>query len=356
MTTVPALAPSFCEERALREGHVWRSYHVFYGGNPLVLLRQCLVPLMEALEADGLVIDYFYINYWLEGSHVRLRARVAKADAELVDEQVLADVREYLAKSPSYHPMAELADNNFYERLFEGEFEESDRPAYFNTDGSPKFAENNTVEIRPYEPEWLRYGGENGMAVSERFFVESTRMAVLAMRLGNLGVRTILLGISTQLTYVTALCLLRDVEKVQDFFVTYHRRWSNGYDPNPAYGTETGRREHAATTLSIRRQVLTKTQQILDGELAELPPILAHWVEVCTRTRAMVQEAHASSPLLFDVGQGPSPAVSAEDALWSLCHSFIHMTNNRMMVSVADEAFLAYQLVAAMNQEFSHDR
>lgn len=355
MTAIPTMPRHLELEGELRASHQWRAYHVFYGGNPLVVLTECLIPLAEELVAEGLVVEYFYINYWLEGSHVRLRVRVSPKNSADVDRRILGGVREYLAQSPSYHPMAELADNNFYEKLFVGEFTDADRPMYFHEDGTPRFAENNSVEIRPYEPEWLRYGGEQGMLISEHFFVESTRMAVRAMELGNLGVRTILLGISTQLTFITALCMLRDLERVADFFVAYHRRWAAGYDANPAYGTEEGRREHAATARGIRRRVLCAAQGILDGNTADLPDFLRDWVQVCTRTRMLVEQAHAQSPLLFSYDSGVAPARSVEDAAWSLCHSFIHMTNNRLMVSVADEAFLAYQLASALDQELGHD-
>ncbi len=355
MTTTSIVPACLAAERELRDSHLWRAYHVFYGGNPLVVLEECIIPLAESLAIEGRIVEYFYINYWLEGSHVRLRVRVAAADLEEIDRVILGRIGEYLAESPSYHPMAELADNNFYEKLFVGEFTDADRPAYFNPDGSPRFAANNSVEIRQYEPEWFRYGGEVGMLISERFFVESTRLVVRAMGLGNLGVRTILLGISAQLTFITAVCLLRDLEKVQDFFVAYHRRWADGYASNPAYGTEEGRREHANTTQDIRRQVLPRARSILDGDTASFPPILRDWVAVCDRTRRLVEEAQSDSALLFAYDSAVAAANSAEEAAWSLCHSFIHMTNNRLMVSVADEAFLAYQLASALAQEFGDD-
>lgn len=64
VTPVPASAPG-----------AWQATHVFYAANPRPFLLQCVRPLVAELEADGLIDSYFFINYWLEGPHVRLRLK-----------------------------------------------------------------------------------------------------------------------------------------------------------------------------------------------------------------------------------------------------------------------------------------
>lgn len=348
LTKVPV---SLENEFELRKDNVWRAYHIFYGGSPLTILRECILPLAEEMVEQGEIVEYFFINYWLEGSHVRLRLRVNPDRVDAVDAKVLARVEGYLTEYPSYHPMAELADNNFYESLFRGEFTEADRPKYFDEEGNPKFAENNSIEIREYEPEWLRYGGEVGMLISQRQFVDSTQLVVQLAALGNMSVRTILLGISTQITFITAVCLLRDRDLIEDFFVDYHHRWADGYDTNPAYGTEEGRRQHDATVENIRKKIVPRADSILSGEIDDFPQILRNWAEVCSKVRAQIEDACAVAPLKFEYENGIREISDPKEAAWSLCHSYIHMTNNRMMVSVADEAFIAYQIVQAMRRD-----
>ncbi|WP_058235478.1 lantibiotic dehydratase C-terminal domain-containing protein [Devriesea agamarum] len=340
------------EEAELRKSHVWRSYHVFYGGNPLILLRDCIIPLVEALQSESVIRDYFFINYWLEGSHVRLRLRVKPEMLDDLDKRVLGEVRDYLAISPSYHPMAELMNNSFYENLFKGEYPETDRWKYFDSDGAPIFANNNSIEIREYEPEWLRYGGEVGILISERQFVESTQLVVQLMHLGNLGVRTILLGIASQITYITAVCLLDDLDLVEKFLLAYHRRWSEGYETHASYLTEAGLNEHRVTVENLRKKIVPLADAIRRGETTGFPKILGEWVRLCQKTRHQIKEACKYSTLVFEYNDGVRVATKVEEAAWSLCHSFIHMTNNRMMVSVTDEGFLAYQLVEAMRGKF----
>jgi len=338
----PLPAPAAADDR-------WVAYHVFYGGSPDVLLTECLVPLAERLVASGVARDWFYINYWLEGSHVRLRLRVGAATADRdVDGLVLPDVEAYLARKPSMHPTVRLTDNGFYESLFLGEFREEDRPRHFDESGAPLFRENNTIERRPYERETHRYGGPRGMLLSERHFVASTQLAARVLERGNQDVRGLLLGIATQLSFVTACALLRDRALVADFFVAYHRRWAAGYSDDTPYTTERGQREHRLTAATLRSRTVPLLDRIVDRDLGGMPQLLRDWAATNLATRDELDVLFREGALEFEYQDGLRAPESPDAAAWSLCHSLIHMTNNRMMVSVSDEAFIAYQVARAM--------
>ena len=53
----------------------WLAFHIFYAANPRPMMVDCIRPLLAELTGDGLISGYFFINYWLEGPHVRLRLR-----------------------------------------------------------------------------------------------------------------------------------------------------------------------------------------------------------------------------------------------------------------------------------------
>lgn len=340
-------------EAELRRSTVWRAYHIFYGGNPLTVLSDCIIPLAERLKVEGLIIEYFYINYWVEGSHVRLRLRANGCSQRLIEDidvAVCEEVGSYLRSFPSYHPMAELANHNFYETLFVGEFTDADRPRYFHTDGSPIFARNNSIEIRPYEPEWGRYGGEIGMLIAERYFVDSTQFAVSLMKLGNLNTRTILLGLSAQISYITALCLLKKKDLIENFFRAYYHRWAKGYDTQRNYDSEEGRRRYRQTVEKLQVQTGLYSHAIAAGLIDGVPEFLRPWVRQCEHTRQRIAAACAEQALFFSYDDGERLVTDLDDAAWSFCHSFIHMMNNRITVSVADEAFLAYELYLALHE------
>ncbi|KPC81937.1 lantibiotic biosynthesis protein, partial [Streptomyces sp. NRRL WC-3753] len=68
--------------RAATASGAWQATHVFYAANPRPFLLTCVRPLVAELEAEGLISGYFFINYWLEGPHVRLRLNPATPQAE----------------------------------------------------------------------------------------------------------------------------------------------------------------------------------------------------------------------------------------------------------------------------------
>lgn len=338
-------------EESLGTSHRWQAYHVFYGGPPSILLQECLAPLAHQLIDLGLITEFFFINYWVEGSHVRLRLRVPKDVQELdVDRLVRGRVEAYLSARPSLHPMAALTNPGFYEQLFQGEYTEADRSRFFDSKGQPVLAPNNTVQKRRYEPELSRYGGRTGLLLSERHFVASTAQVLDVIERGNTNVRPLLLGAAAQLTWITASALLRDEERLRDFFITYHRRWTEGSVAGTTYTDPPGLREHQRTVERLTSQVLPLLGPVREGRLEMVPTTLRKWASVNIGTREEIEAAVVAPGLTFDTDDGPRTATDVDDAAWSLCHSLIHMTNNRLMVSVADEAFLAFQFARALGQ------
>ena len=51
----------------------WLSFHVFYAANSNPILVEGVTPVIRRLRAEGLIERWFFIRYWLEGPHVRLR-------------------------------------------------------------------------------------------------------------------------------------------------------------------------------------------------------------------------------------------------------------------------------------------
>lgn len=338
-------------ERRLDAETEWRAYHIFYGGSPYTLLADLVVPMAERVVAEGLAVEFFFINYWLEGAHIRLRLRVRPENIEALDREVLTEGQAYLDEHPSMHPMMQLMDDSFYENLFEGEYTDAARPNYFDENGKPIFAENNTIQVREYVREWERYGGEIGMLLSERYFVDSSKKVVELLRLGNLRVRPILLGISAQLTFVTAMSMLENIDMVTDFFRVYHQRWLPVGDP-PPYLSESGQRAYRDYIDELSAMLQSYRSAIESGNLEELPGPLQDWARTCQGyVDTLTNLYEQGDKLEFDFYDGHRPAKNVAEAAWSLCHSFIHMTNNRMFVSVADESFLSFLILRAFGQE-----
>ena len=80
----------------------WISLHVFYYGDQNDLIVNCVAPLIAELRSQKLVQCSFFIRYWMEGSHVRLRLLPAAG----VDEEKIKGIAEqaitiYLRRRPA---------------------------------------------------------------------------------------------------------------------------------------------------------------------------------------------------------------------------------------------------------------
>src|SRR3954464_10964046 len=79
----------------------WQAIHIFYAASPQPLLVECIAPLVQELTASGLIRGHFFINYWLEGPHVRLRLRPATAAATAeVRDRAAAAIAVFLQQRP----------------------------------------------------------------------------------------------------------------------------------------------------------------------------------------------------------------------------------------------------------------
>ncbi len=82
----------------------WQSHHIFYTAQSRPLLTECVGPLVRRLRERGLVHRYFFINYWLEGPHVRLRIQPASdAVSEQVRLETVQAVTAFLARRPALY-------------------------------------------------------------------------------------------------------------------------------------------------------------------------------------------------------------------------------------------------------------
>src|SRR5205823_5207789 len=82
----------------------WVSLHVFYASNANPMLVDCIRPLLARLREEALISRYFFIKYWLEGPHVRLRLLPADGvDDHHVRDVAQAEIERYLRHRPSLY-------------------------------------------------------------------------------------------------------------------------------------------------------------------------------------------------------------------------------------------------------------
>ncbi|MDX2388892.1 MULTISPECIES: lantibiotic dehydratase C-terminal domain-containing protein [unclassified Streptomyces] len=325
----------------------WQAMHVFYAANPQPLLVNCVRPLIASLTADGLLAGHFFINYWLEGPHVRLRLRPVTPEAEPeVSRRAQEAVSAFLKARPALYEVDSGFLNEFYNTLFDIEFPEGDRAAFMGPDGRMNLRPNNSFSHEPYEPEYGKYGGPAGIELAEWHFAHSSDLVMEALSGMNLHVRTVLLGTSAQLMMVMAGVFLPDREELGGYLDRYYQFWHQAFPGTGFIGSAEYDRTYAQTGPGLGRRFAAVLEAVGSGETGRLPGFLAGWAEHCRELRRRAEALAVSGELVFRSWDGTrdekvtDPAV----ALPLLLSPYMHMTNNRLHVTIRDEAYLAHLL------------
>lgn len=329
----------------------WLAVHVFYAASPRPLLLDCVRPLVDTLTEEGLLAGYFFINYWLEGPHLRLRLKPARtADAEVVRQRAHAALETFLRERPALYEVKDGFFADLYETLFTLEFGDEERSEYLGPDGRMLLRPNNTFEDRPYEPEYGKYGGPAGIELAEWHFQHSSDLVIEAARSMNLHLRTVLLGLSAQLMMVMSGTFLRDDEALLSFLDRYHTFWNRAFSSTNYTADDGYDRAYTAMGASLPGRFRDIRDAVAAGETGRLPAFLRGWAEHCAELRDRATVLVRDGDLAFRSWDGTRdlrPTDPAE-ALPMLLSPYLHMTNNRLSTTVRDEAFLSYVLARAL--------
>lgn len=310
----------------------WHSYHIYYAANPRPLLLQCVRPLVTSLDEDGVLAGYFFIRYWLEGPHIRLRLQSLAADADdVVRDRTEEAITGFLRRRPSLYGTPGEAAENVYNALFALEFTAQERTRYLDANGRMRMRENNTFSREAYQPEYDKYGGPRGVELAEWHFRQSSDLVIEATRTLNLHLRSVTLGFAAQLMMVMTSCFFPDEGELATFLAFYRDYWTAATAGTEiaASGSSAGfARSYEAMAATLPGRFAGIRSAVGRGVTAELPGFLRRWADHCLE----LSERAAGLTL-------PAP--------W-LALPYLHMTSNRMGIGLIDEAFLAYLLGRAL--------
>jgi thiopeptide-type bacteriocin biosynthesis protein len=317
----------------------WLSLHAFYAADEDRLLVDCVAPLIRSLRERRLIDRYFFIRYWLEGPHVRLRLRpAAGVPAEDLATEAETRMADYLARHPSADPPVRPRPAT-YRSMFLAEYDQASWDRRYGRDGHMPVRHNNTVRREEYVPEYRRYGGPAGIELAEWHFEASSDL-VLRLLAGRSPRRRARLGLSAQLGLILCLTFLGDGARAARFLDRYRDFWANAYGPAGAHLRRMSRAAYSAHADPLRRRA-EQIQATLRSAGAD-QPAPGGWPAHCRLLRQRVAALMAADRL------EPSPGTPAGAMPERLLHSYLHMTNNRLGVGVLEEAYLADLLRAAL--------
>ena len=331
----------------------WQAVHVFYGASPRPLLVECVRPLVDELTADGLLAGHFFINYWLEGPHVRLRLKPSTEDAtETVRNRAEAAVAAFLRRRPALYEVKAGFLGDLYNTLFDLEYPAERREELLGPDGGMRLRANNSFSFEEYQPEYGKYGGVAGVALAEWHFQYSSDLVIEAVRTMNLHLRTVLLGTAAQLMMVMSSCFLDGDEQVISFLERYHAFWDSSFAQTEFTARRGYDRAYDRMGEGLGRRFAEIRSAVAAGQHARLPGFLRGWADHCRELADRVAGLAGTGALEFTAWSGGEALVpdGPAQALPWLMSPYLHMTNNRLSVSVRDEAFLGYVLARSLRE------
>ena len=141
-----------------------------------------------------------------------------------------------------------------------------------------------------------------------------------------------------------ALCLtfLPDEAAIAQFLVRYRTMWETSYqEPSDSQHEKFDRSYDRMSERFVQR-----LRQLRDAVRGEEPmtPAEQSWLTHCAELRDQVLRSAEAGELTFRDGVVTDP----QAALAIVLSSYVHMTNNRLGVSILDEIYLSYVLVKAV--------
>lgn len=322
----------------------WVALHVFYSSNVNPIVVEAVRPLVDELKADKLIDRWFFIKYWMEGPHLRLRLRLTDPAARtVVLERATTALSAFLKRRGALYDYDTKDLGPLYKTMYLAEYSEEQWDEEYGPDGEMPFRPNNSIAAFPYEPEHDRYGGPVGMDIAEWHFEHSSDLACRLFATTNMRVRPLLLGMTGQLSLMLAYTFLGDDEKVCRFFTRYRGFWETSYDE----GSDDAH-ESFDKGFELSREALTDRLDHIRGAVAkplsELTGVELEWMSHCRELRDTVLAAAKAGKFEFPVRADVTTSLADDpEALATvLLSSYVHMTSNRLGASILDETYLAY--------------
>ncbi len=337
----------------------WISLHIFYVGSLEPLLLDAVQPLVQELREQQLLQRFFFIRYWQEGPHLRLRLLPAEGvEGEDVQRRAEEALHAYLRSNPSLYTLMNEKRTPSYKEMFLAEYSlQKWQELYGDSDEMP-MRPNNSVHAIPYEPEYGRYGGSDGIELAEWHFEKSSEIVLKLVRTTNLHVRSILLGLAFQLAVSLSMGLLEDQAQVARFFAHYEQFWTRNYgraEITPA----SFEKKFARMEAPLQQRIFDLEQSVFQGVQEPCSPLEWEWIEHVRELKTRLERLVAEKKLIFQnalTGDQPQMFDDPVAAASLLLTSYIHMTNNRLGALILDEMYLAYLIRRTLEERQQRTR
>lgn len=277
----------------MEQNAIWISAYIYSDPPHEELLVEGVLPVVRDVTNAGLTSQYFFIRYFENGHHVRLRCKTAPEDEGAVRAMIDKGIGTYFAN-----------------QSYKGKKEKQE------------YYPPQSIQYIPYEPEIARYGGEERIGIAEEQFMYSSDVVFSLLSKKDNWQYEKRLGYALQLAVAQLVGFGFSYEQVVQYAqaqlpgqLSYHNLKRE--DIEKQY-------EKQGELRGIGRKIYAALQQIKDSD----GPV-EKYVQKMQRIIQKLTEAKT------DTAQ-----------LQHLLPSYIHMTNNRLGIKLTDEAYITFLLQA----------
>lgn len=295
----------------------WISFFIYSKLSFEEVIIKLVKPLVSELINDEFIDKYFFIRYWKEGPHVRLRL--------LPKLNIFKD---------SIIDIVNLRVDSFFA-------------------GDDKLDSLYSLRINDYIQEIQRFGGENAMEIAEDVFNSSSKIVLKI--LGNDYQDwnySSAISYAIQMHILFAKSFIRDIDKTRLFFESIYRNWIP-YSIKLEEGEKISQVEINKVN-SFFVNSYKNQKQVIDFLVPNIwfeedcTFWMKEWIEDCDDIYKLINESYSNNLFVSPNGfiLNESTGLSEKDQkLMCVYDSFIHLTNNRLGVYLRDESFIAFLII-----------
>lgn len=298
----------------------WLCYHIHYQADFNCLLTDCISPLLTKLEYQKYSYDYFFLRYWKNGPHLRLRIKIDHKNKFAIKDTIEQTITDHLEQYPSESSINEHTH-----------YESSKKFAALENDTQNEFAciANNSLHQADYNPELHKYGGPIGMQIAEEIFIVSSKLAMYAC---VQKVDKFIYGI-TMMFFATKAFQL-SLPEMQRFFQAYYQYWLRYGQPDQKTKL---RLEHLLSQNRLKKL-------LYEIQVGHTVKNLSPWLlSLSTAHHKLTQNLEEITTYLTDLNAQQYP-------IQYLLTQYIHTNNNRLGVLATEEALLGYLAMSTVQQ------
>jgi len=314
----------------------WLAAHLYYAEPWDTFLVQQVKPFVERILQERWARRFFFIRYWERGPHIRLRFQ---GEPHRLYQEVKPRLESYFLGYFQQNP-SQRTEPDWVAAL-------PAQQCWFS---------NNSIQFIPYEPEVERYGGPTGIQIAEQQFALSSHTALDRMASSADWPYHRALGAAIQLHLGFAWALGMDLAETRQFYTYIFKSWlarACGISSEMAAAERQHRYEATLTAFAAQfeaqKERLVATHRTVWEALADDVEFeqtwLNDWRHGMEEIGRMLRAAHQCNALQIPPWFRPDPQVDvppAQQQLWPILGSYVHMTNNRLGILNRDEAYLGY--------------